>query len=290
MDLDKLRYIVKVLEMIEDIPEGVSHAEINKVDPELTKYFSQLCVGSEDPYVKQHPDGGYKLRPRGVERLIQLREQLMNLEFQQKQVELSKKADKRNKVQNILTGIMIAAIVIVPLALFFISHNLQSDQLETFNSLATKQISALAPIDPNISLYIEPEERIIEAAQIARISIDEKGNKHRREVAVDVIIRNTGQMASGKLKILIDDTEIFIKDMTVPSLSGLSPYKNFTKIHLRSCNFGEDAPCNVSGVPLGKRDIAFEIRCPFCTPSSFNQTIDFCFWRDDSSICDYLTD
>ncbi|MCG2717939.1 MAG: hypothetical protein L6408_03785 [Nanoarchaeota archaeon] len=89
MKLNKLKYLINILEQIEDNPEKLPDDVIEKYSPEMHSFFSQFCLGGKNPYVNDM-NGVLKLTQEGIRKLDELRLRLDQIEHQKKQTSINK--------------------------------------------------------------------------------------------------------------------------------------------------------------------------------------------------------
>lgn len=226
------------------------------------------------------------------EKLKTLNEELLHELALQFPKDLKASEDKKNDLQSLY----VLAYIILTLAIIgttILNTNIQKGIANTNKELASnqialikKQLSAIAPLNPDIKIFLE--DRSFYAADLASMHPINDREYVRHEKRVTVVIRNTGEMNSGHVYIGVKNPDwLHFIGLNYDDISGKSSTRNFTKIFHRECyNAPEQAKsCTPAIVPEGKNNLTFEIDCAFCTPQKFNQTIEICIWHDNSSRC-----
>ena len=103
MKIDKLKYLVSTLELIEDNPGKLSLEDIKRINPKMSSFFLDYCLGPEGHYVDLY-ENRYKLTRLGFKGLNQLQDRLDTAQSQERQISI-----------NLLIGLTGSALAIVAL-------------------------------------------------------------------------------------------------------------------------------------------------------------------------------
>jgi len=90
-EIEKLKYLVRLMVMIEDNPEKLTSDYLKNISPSiLFPYFIQFCIGGKEPYVEEIGEGLLRLTQPGIRKLDELKERLSRMKSTQEQTLFNK--------------------------------------------------------------------------------------------------------------------------------------------------------------------------------------------------------
>ncbi len=148
----------------------------------------------------------------------------------------------------------------------------------SYNSLQF-QIDSLTPNKP--VLTISPDDNMKNLYTLNLIRNTSDGEKIR------LYIQNTGSVETQKMTIELKSPIYLQSNMIqIETISGSKTDSIALFIKKRNCD-ADDIDCTDDDLPIGIVPLTFEITCRNCDEAhkKFNETIDFCIYKEDISIC-----
>jgi len=168
---------------------------------------------------------------------------------------------------------------ILPIIIAIFALLLSAGGVWLSNNSLQVQIDSLTPKGPVLTIYPDDNMRNLYTLNLIRNISD--GEKIR------LYVQNTGSVETQKMTIeLISPKYLKSNKGDRETIAGSKTDSIALYIKKRNCDAG-DIDCTDDDLPVGIVPLTFEITCRNCDAAhkKFNETIDFCIYKKDISIC-----